>query len=173
MIVILLGYMASGKSTIGKILAKKLNYEFLDLDDFIEASEKRSIKDIFETLGEIYFRKKESYYLSKILSKSNNIVLALGGGTPCYGNNMEMLLQHRNVTSVYLNATIKSLVNRLENEKEKRPLISHLKTKHQLNEFVGKHLFERFQFYNKANYTINTDDKNENEIVEAIILRLF
>jgi shikimate kinase len=173
MIVILIGYMASGKSTIGRILAKKLSYDFIDLDDYIEVAEMKSINDIFKTSGEIYFRKKETQYLSEVITNKNNIVLALGGGTPCYGNNMETILNSKHVTSIYLKATIASIIERLENEKDKRPLISHLSTKSELSEFIGKHLFERMQFYSKAKYTIDTNNKNKDTIIEEIIFNLF
>ncbi|VAV84271.1 Shikimate kinase I [hydrothermal vent metagenome] len=173
MIVVLIGYMASGKSTIGRVLAKKLDYNFIDLDDYIEATEKESISDIFETSGEIYFRKRETQYLNEIIANKNNIVLALGGGTPCYGNNMETVLNSEHVTSIYLKTTIASIVERLETEKDKRPLVSHLNTTNELSEFVGKHLFERVQFYSKAKYIVDTNNKNIEEIIEEIIFNLF
>ncbi len=173
MIVVLIGYMASGKSTIGRVLAKKLDYNFIDLDDYIEATEKESISDIFETSGEIYFRKRETQYLNEIIANKNNIVLALGGGTPCYGNNMETILKSEHVTSIYLKATIDCIVERLENEKDKRPLISHLNTKNELSEFIGKHLFERVQFYSRAKYAVDTNNKNKDAIIEEIIFNLF
>jgi shikimate kinase len=173
MIVVLIGYMASGKSTIGRILAKKLSYDFIDLDGYIEVAEKKSINDIFKDSGEIYFRKKEAQNLNNIITNKNNIVLALGGGTPCYGNNMEELLKSEHVTSIYLKSTIASIVERLEDEKDKRPIVSHLDTKNELSEFIGKHLFERVQFYSKAKYTIDTNNKNKDEIIEEIIFNLF
>lgn len=173
MIVILIGYMASGKSTIGRILAKKLNYDFIDLDDYIEVAEKKSINDIFKISGEIYFRKKETQYLSEVITNKNNIVLALGGGTPCYGNNMETILNSKHATSIYLKATIVSIIERLESEKDKRPLISHLNTKSELSEFIGKHLFERIQFYSKAKHAVDTNNKNKDAIIEEIIFNLF
>ena len=91
MIVVLMGYMGSGKSTIGKELATLLKYNFLDLDDYISEKENATISDIFKDKGEIYFRKKETEYLKEIINSYNDIVLALGGGTPCYGNNLKIL----------------------------------------------------------------------------------
>ena len=173
MIIVLIGYMASGKSTIGRILANKLDYDFIDLDNYIEKKEGQSIVDIFKTKGEIYFRKKEALHLSKIIAVENNFILSLGGGTPCYGNNMNILLDHINVTSIYLKASIGTLIERLENEKSKRPLISHLKNQEALGEFIGKHLFERTQFYSQANFTVATNNKTQDEIIENTILKLF
>lgn len=173
MIIVLIGYMASGKSTLGRILAKKLDYNFIDLDDYIEENEETSINNIFKDKGEIYFRIKESVYLNHILKTKKNIILSLGGGTPCYGNNMVKILNKKNAISIYLKSSISTLVSRLKNEKTKRPLIAHLKTDDLLIEFIGKHLFERAQFYNKADKIIVTDQKTENEIIEDLIFKLF
>jgi len=173
MVIVLLGYMASGKSTIGKILAKKLNYTFIDLDDYIVEKENLTVPEIFKQKGEIYFRKLETNYLKELLSLSNNVVLSLGGGTPCYSNNMDSILQTENVTSIYLKASIENLVNKLENEKAKRPLVAHLKTKEDVTEFIGKHLFERSYFYNQAELVLTTDMKKKKDIIEEIILNLF
>ena len=84
MIIVLIGYMASGKSTIGRILADKLNYSFIDLDDYIEEKEQTSVSEIFKSKGEIYFRKLETTSLQALLNNKDNLVLSLGGGTPCY-----------------------------------------------------------------------------------------
>lgn len=173
MIVVLIGYMASGKSTLGRILAKKLNYNFIDLDDFIEKGEQTAISEIFKSKGEIYFRKKETQYLNHILKNKTKLVLSLGGGTPCYGNNMDAVLNCKHVVSIYLKASIATLVKRLKKEKSKRPLIAHIQTDDLLAEFIGKHLFERSRFYNQSEYIISTDNKTENEIVENLILKLF
>ncbi|MDU8886119.1 shikimate kinase [Yeosuana sp. MJ-SS3] len=173
MVVILLGYMTSGKSTIGKVLAQKLDYVFLDLDTYIEKREAMNVANIFKTKGEIYFRKLESIYLQEIISSYQNTVLALGGGTPCYANNMEVILKLKKVTSIYLKVSLHELVDRLEKEKHQRPLVSHLKTKNEILEFVGKHLFERSNYYNQANLVIDTDDKSVDEIIEDIIIQLF
>lgn len=169
-----MGYMASGKSIIGKDLANKLDYNFIDLDDYIVAREGESISSIFESFGEIYFRKIESKYLMEVLESKNNVVLSLGGGTPCYGNNIDLIYSNEKVVSFYLKASINTLVSRLEKEKSKRPLVARLNSRNNLQEFVGKHLFERNQFYNQANFiVINDNDVSINTIVEDIIVKLF
>ncbi len=173
MILILIGYMASGKSTIGRILAKQLNYKFLDLDDYIEENEKATVSNIFQAKGEVYFRKKETQYLNQLLESESNLVLSLGGGTPCYSNNMDLILNTVNAKSVYLKASIPTLIDRLKNEKSKRPLIAHIETDELLAEFIGKHLFERSQFYSQANVIISTDNFNEAQIIEEITNKLF
>ncbi|AXT20606.1 shikimate kinase [Flavobacteriaceae bacterium AU392] len=173
MIIILLGYMASGKSTIGRELAEKLKYNFIDLDDFIEQSEGKTISSIFKDKGEIYFRKKEALSLNQILVDNTKLILALGGGTPCYAGNMDKITNNKAITSIYLKSSINSIVERLENETNKRPLISHLTSRELLIEFIGKHLFERTQFYNQSDITITTDLKTTRTIVDDIILNLF
>ena len=172
MIVVLMGYMGSGKSTVGKELATVLNYNFLDLDDYIIDKEKASVFDIFKTNGEIYFRKKETEYLKELIESSQNLVLALGGGTPCYGNNIDLLTHNVNIELFYLKLSIPLLTKRLFEERQKRPLISHLNSEDKLMEFIGKHLFERVQYYNQAEYTIDTDNKSKQDVIEAILTRL-
>jgi shikimate kinase len=173
MIVVLIGYMASGKSTLGNILADKLNYEFIDLDDYIEKEEKSTVSNMFKLKGEIYFRKMETHYLKELLSGSNNLVLSLGGGTPCYSQNMDVILNTKNVKSVYLKASIPTLMARLINEKSKRPLVAHIETDDLLKEFIGKHLFERSQFYSLAHVTVTTDNKLTKDIIEELVFKLF
>lgn len=167
--VVLLGYMGSGKSSVGKILAQSLNINFYDLDDYIESKEKLTISQLFSTKGEIYFRLKESEYLKELLNTDESFVLALGGGTPCYSNNMDQIIE--NSTSVYLKATLKTLVSRLIKEKEKRPLIAQLRID-KFNEFIAKHLFERSLFYEQATYSLTTDEKLIQNIVNEIEILL-
>lgn len=161
--------MGSGKSTIAKILAKNLSYAALDLDDYIVEREGKSIEKIFKERGEVYFRKIEGEYLREILESNSNLVLALGGGTPCYGNNLENInLKSR---SIYLKGSIKTLFSRLEKEKSQRPLISSLDSA-DLTEFVAKHLFERRNFYEKADLIISVDGKSAEEIAAEILNEL-
>ena len=169
--IVLLGYMASGKSTIGREISKKLDMKFIDLDDYISKREKRSISDIFKVKGEIYFRRIESLYLSEILNSKDNFILSLGGGTPCYSNNMDLIMNSEAV-SIYIKAGIKTLVSRLTAEKNKRPLVAELEDD-KLVEFVAKHLFERRFFYEQASMTVNTEDKSLEEITTEIRILLY
>jgi len=173
MIIVLMGYMASGKSFIGKVLAKKIGYDFMDLDDYIEEREGKTISNIFESFGEIHFRKIETQYLKEILDSKTNIVFSLGGGTPCYGDNLNIIKNNLKVASFYLNTTINTIVSRLENEKLKRPLVARFESKEVLQEFIGKHLFERSHFYNQADFVIRNDDAFIDHIVESIVIKLF
>ena len=170
--IILIGYMGSGKSTIGKNLSKMLNYDFIDLDDYIQEKEQLTIPQLFKNKGEIYFRKKEHLYLKEVL-EMNNVILSLGGGTPCYGANMDAILGADGTHSVYLKSSIPNLVQRLTSEKSTRPLIAHIQTDEDLTEFIGKHLFERSFYYNQSHHTIATDRKTVQEITEEIIAGLF
>ncbi|MBV7441788.1 shikimate kinase [Weeksellaceae bacterium TAE3-ERU29] len=166
MVITLIGYMGSGKSSIGKILSEKLNYTFLDLDEVIEKQEKLKISEIFKKKGEVYFRKLESQTLKNILESQDNIILSTGGGTPVFYDNMDSILKKS--VSFYLQATPITLAERLDPEKQSRPLIAHL-PKTDLPEFIAKHLFERNPFYQKSKFTIKTDGLTPQEIADEII----
>ena len=159
--------MASGKSSIGKKLAKKRHVSFVDLDDYITNKEKLNIPDIFQTKGEIYFRKIEAKYLDELLHRKDDFILAVGGGTPCYGQNMNII--NNGSTSIYLKSSIQTIYGKLSKlkNKQKRPLISSIANK-DLKEFIAKHLFERSRFYEQANYIVTTDNKSKKEIIEEI-----
>ena len=169
--IIILGYMGSGKSIIGRELSLKMNKKFVDLDSYIEEKEKDSISNIFQKNGDLYFRKQESKYLKEILSNNTDLVLSVGGGTPCYFDNLDMMTSNNNVSFYLKNSNIQ-LTSRLFNEKNKRPLISNISSKEKLLEFVSKHLFEREFFYNSATHKIDCNDKSVSEIVDEIISNL-
>ncbi len=147
--------MGSGKSTIGNTLAVKLKLPFIDLDQQLEKQENMSIQQLFQTRGELYFRKAERKALAHLIDLSSPAVIALGGGTPCYFDNMERLIQSKHY-SVYLKAAIPTLAKHLKKEKESRPLISHIDNDQDLNEFIAKASFSSVQFLSKSkNYTIH------------------
>ncbi len=172
MIVVLLGYMGCGKSTVGQILAEKLEFSFLDLDDYIEQNQQATISEIFDSKGEIFFRKLEAEAVKQLSKDSDSLVLALGGGTPCYSDTMQFLVNHPNVKTVFLNLSIKKLSERLINEKAKRPLIANLNDE-DISEFIAKHLFERSFYYNQAEIGIQTDSLSTDEIIATIQSKLF
>lgn len=163
--VVLLGYMASGKSVIGKILANRLKMKFVDLDHYIEEKEGSSISRIFEKNGEIYFRKIEKNYLLELLNKDDEFVLSLGGGTPVYGDNMSSVIEKS--ISFYLSSPVKTLFERLKNETFQRPLVADIGEEN-LQEFIAKHLFERNPFYRKAAHIVEVQDKSISEIIKEI-----
>ena len=162
----LVGYMGSGKTTIGKDLSEKLHLNFKDLDLLIEESTQKSISALFKELGEIKFRKLERKILLSQLESDSDFVLALGGGTPVYYDNMKQINDY--TTCVYLRANPKFLAERLIHEKPIRPLIAHLADE-DLREFVAKHLFERRNFYEEANYVIDIHLKSPQEITNEIM----
>ena len=164
--IVLLGYMASGKSSVGKLLSKKLSMKFLDLDDYIINKEGMSIAEIFEKKGEVYFRVIENKYLKEVLNTKDQFILALGGGTPCYANNMEEINKGDTV-SIYLQGKTKTMIDRLIKKKSKRPLIASL-TDDKIPEFVAKHLFERRLYYELAKITVEIDAKSKKEVAKEL-----
>jgi shikimate kinase len=166
-IIILLGYMGCGKSTIGKGLADKLNIVFTDLDDVLSADQHCTISKLFDQKGPKVFRQLEHQALLNTLNNETKCVLSLGGGTPCYYDTMERVAK---VTPniFYLKASATSLATRLFPEKDSRPLISHISNEEDLKDFIAKHLFERKHFYAQAKHTINVDNKAVLEVINAI-----
>lgn len=162
--------MGSGKSTIAVFLAQKLQIPFKDLDQIIENETQMSIKTIFESKGEIYFRKLEHTTLRRLMASQESFVLSLGGGTPCYANNHEFL-NGAGVVSFYLKVPIETLANRLSSEKATRPIIAN-QYPQGLQEFIGQHLFERSYYYQQATHTIAANEKSPEEIVAEIELVL-
>jgi shikimate kinase len=155
-VIILIGFMGCGKSTFGRKLAKQLNYQFMDADDAIEAKYKLKIKDIFSQFGEAHFRKLEEKFILE-LNKEQDIVLATGGGMPCFGKNMDLLNQLG--ITFYLQRPIPELVHRLINAKRPRPLIQG-KNQSELTEFIEELLPKREVFYLKSQHVLNRDQHN-------------
>ena len=166
--IFLLGYMGSGKSYLGKQLSEKTGREFLDMDEVIENREGSSISEIFEKRGEIYFRKLERKVLEDLLKSKKPAVISLGGGTPCYGTNMELIKNDKDIVSFYLKWNIESLTERLSLEKDHRPMISHLENREKLEEFIRKHLFERGFYYNQSDHIVNCENKSAQQIIDEI-----
>lgn len=164
--IVLLGYMGCGKSVIGTSLAKKQNVPFYDLDQKIEIETQNSILELFQNKGEIYFRKKENEILKSLLAYDHDFVLSLGGGTPCYYNNHELLLQD-DIFSIYLKANVDTLVDRLLNEKNQRPLLVN-QDEVSLKDFINKHLFDRNFYYHQATKIVTVDDKSVDQIANEI-----
>ena len=162
--IFLTGYMGSGKSSTGKLLASQLDYNFIDVDKFIEKEYKMTIPEIFSSKGEKEFRAMEHNCLKKVVEKENTVV-ACGGGTPCYYGNMELM--NNNGTTVYLKMSIDTLVNRLLHAKDKRPLILN-KTEKELKEFVNRQLEKREDIYHKAQYIVKAKELNVQELADFI-----
>ena len=167
--IVLLGYMASGKSSLGKALAENLDCRFIDLDDYIAKKEQLSITDLFDKKGEASFRKKEKKYLKKLIRKDKSFVLALGGGTPEIKGVMKLINKY--CISFYLNANTQTLYNRLAPKTVERPLLTHI-SEDFLKEYIDMHLGKRKKYYEKANFEVAVDDLNVEEIVVKIISKL-
>ena len=103
-----------------------------------------------------------------LLDSHNYKIISIGGGTPCYSDNIELIIKSKCII-FYLRANVDTLADRLFNEKDKRPLISRIKSKKDLKTFISKHLFERNQFYLKSNFVIDVDKKTEIEITNECI----
>ncbi|MEZ4919673.1 MAG: shikimate kinase [Saprospiraceae bacterium] len=144
-LVFLIGFMGSGKSTLGPFLAKELDYEFLDLDEAIEQGERQSIDSIFKSQGETGFRILESAYLKRTGLLSHTVV-ACGGGAPCFFDNLDWMKQHGKV--VYLEAGPKVLAERLQQATTIRPIVRAVEPD-ELFSFVATKLRERNPFTNK------------------------
>ncbi|AWI25816.1 shikimate kinase [Flavobacterium pallidum] len=165
--IILLGYMGSGKTTVGKILSQKIHIPAYDLDEIIEESEQAGIPEIFSSKGEIWFRKAEHKALMVQLQRPESFILSLGGGTPCYANNHEFLKQE-DVISIYLKATVGTLMQRLREGISGRPLITSISEQEQ-SDYIAAHLFERSFYYNQARFKINTDALTPEGVAQEII----
>jgi len=157
----LTGMMGVGKSTIGKILAKKLNYNFVDVDKLIESKENLSINLIFKHKGESYFRKIEYKVILSEL-KNNNSVISLGGGA--FLNNAIRKNAKKLSTSFWLDVPVEELIKRLKKNK-KRPLLLNKN----LSETVKKIYFDRKKIYNEADYRIKCNSLRSGEIVNKIL----
>lgn len=166
--VFLIGYMGVGKTTIGKLLSKELDVEFIDLDKYIESRYRKSIEDIFAEKGETRFRIIEREMLREIAT-FQNVLISTGGGTPCFFDNMDVMNEVG--ITIYVKASVDQLVSRLLASKNVRPILND-KTPEELKEFVASHLAEREKYYSKAKLTYYTEclvsHGDVNETVDAI-----
>ena len=162
--IVLVGYMGSGKSTLGKKLASKLGFSFYDTDQIIEEQYKISIYNFFEKYEEDVFREIEYDVLKNTLIH-NNAVISTGGGTPCFRNNMDII--NKNSYSVYIKMHIDSIETRLINSKKSRPLLKDI-SQTNLKAFIEKQLLEREKYYNQANLIIKGEKLDINYLIESL-----
>ena len=158
--VFLIGFMGSGKTHWGRIWAAKSRLTFFDLDSRIEKAFRMKISDIFEKKGEEKFRELERYHLRKFEHKKN-FLLACGGGTPCFSDNMEWMKQQGKV--IYLKAEAELILEQVMNETEQRPLLKKINPS-ELLFFIQKKLMEREPYYSKADLILNVEDLKEDSI---------
>lgn len=151
--IILIGYMGSGKTTVGKALSKATGMMFYDLDWYIESRMRKTVSQIFAERGEEGFRQIEYNMLHEV-AEFENVIISCGGGTPCFFDNMDYLNQQGDV--VYLKATPETLYKHLLMAKVERPLLKD-KTPEQLIDYITEHLKERAPFYEKARHTLDVN----------------
>lgn len=156
----LLGYMYCGKTTVGHRLTDLLGYEFVDLDQLFEARYHTAIPLFFQRWGEEAFRKLEQQVLHST-ETMDNVVIATGGGTPCYFDNMDWINSHG--TSIYLAATMDLILRRAAESKKTRPILAH-KTVEERQEFIMDQLSQRLPYYQQATLTISADDPDYDEL---------
>jgi shikimate kinase len=161
----LIGFMGSGKTYWGRQLSQKLNIPFFDMDEQIVNSEGRSINEIFEKFGEEYFRLKEKGILYTVTEAHPTFVMACGGGSPCYFNNIDYMNQSG--TTVWLNTPLTVLFQRLLNEKDKRPLLKDL-SDDQLKSFIIKKFADRKIYYEQAEVIIDDEEISLDHFIEKI-----
>ncbi len=164
--IFLIGYMCSGKSTIGSLLAKKMNFNFVDLDSLIEQELGLTISEIFLNKGEKFFRKIERNILTSY-AFDNSTIIATGGGTPCFFENNDFM-NYSGIT-IYLKVSCKELVRRLKIN-YKRPLLFNNKIC--LNDFVNSQIIHREKYYFRSRFTIESDSISPNQIYNLLKKKL-
>lgn len=165
--IFLIGFMGAGKTTLGKRLANKSGLPFVDVDQKIEAYFQLSIQSIFEKYGEAFFRKEESKMLEKLIEEFPQAILSVGGGLPCYNNNIELM--NLSGTTCYLHRPVKELFHRLKNSKENRPLLTG-KSDAELLQYIEVKLLEREVFYSKAKIIVYRDQQDVSSLMKLLEL---
>jgi shikimate kinase len=160
----LIGFMGSGKSTVGKQLATALQLPLFDTDSLIETRTGKSIAEIFATEGEAHFRSREYQLLHELLTGNQQAVIVCGGGTPCIFDAMDRLNKY--AVTIYLQTPVEILYARLKDTAAQRPL---LQGKEDLPKFITDLFAQREKFYRQAHHTIATESKTVEKIVEEII----
>ena len=164
--IFLIGFMGSGKTYWGRLLSQKLSIPFFDLDEQVTEHTGKTIVDIFATEGEEYFRMQETELLHIISESHDAFVMACGGGSPCYFNNIEYM--NSSGTTVWINTPLETLFTRLIGEKDKRPLIKTL-SDDQLKSFINRKFADRKIYYEQADAVINEDPPVLEHIIEKIL----
>jgi len=163
--IFLIGFMGSGKTHWGRLLSQKLAIPFFDLDEQIIENSGKTIVEIFEEEGEEQFRLREKDILHIITESHDGFVMATGGGSPCYFNNIDYMNQAG--TTVWINTPLDIIFTRLLEEKEKRPLIKSL-SDDQLKSFIAKKFAGRRMYYEQADVTVDEDPVQVEQIIEKV-----
>ena len=152
--IFIVGMPGSGKSTMAKYLSSETSFKYLDLDEEIELKSKKSVSKIFEIDGEESFRVLEKETLDEIIQKEEKFILATGGGTPSYDDNMKKM--NKNGITIFLNTSPEILIERIS-RKNKRPLFNSTN----IREKVSKILNERIKFYKQSKYSIINNNREK------------
>ena len=163
--IFLIGFMGSGKTYWGSLLSRKLNLPFFDLDEQIAINEGKSIITLFADKGEEHFRLLEKDALHIITESHESFVMACGGGSPCFFNNIDYM--NRSGTSVWINASFETLLKRLVKEKANRPMIKDL-SEEQIRGLIIKKFADRKIYYEQADILLDEEDFNIEKLVEKI-----
>ncbi len=163
--VILIGFMGVGKTSVGKKLARKLNFDFIDTDYEVEILADKTIPEIFNQYGENYFRKLENSILEKFV-KNEDVVISTGGGIITTKENYNILKGEENV--IFLDASVETIIRHLQNERNKRPL---LKESENLNKKIEELLSSRYEKYRElSDILIDINGKNIDEVISQILV---
>lgn len=163
-LIFLVGYMGCGKTTLGRKLASRMGYQFVDMDLFIEEKYFKSIPRIFAEEGEEAFRKKEKEALSE-LSHFTNTVISTGGGAPCFNENMDLM--NNSGTTVFIDVPPEMLASRLKHSKEERPILKG-KEKEELLSYIRAALMQRRPFYEKAQYVVEGGGLTVDDLIKVL-----
>lgn len=163
--IFLIGFMGSGKSSLGRELAHKLGLSFIDIDTYIEQKTSSSIAGIFNMQGEEKFREIEHQCLQELML-AENVVIATGGGTPCFHNNMEII--NKNGISIYIKLNAGILASRLVDDKDKRPILKFTDNTKSFRENIEHLLETREPCYLKANYIVEGKNISAKIIIEKL-----
>ena len=164
--IFLVGFMGSGKTTIGRCLAERIGFDFVDTDHFIEMQQGMTVSELFARHGEDAFRKMEHNLLLEI-QQLDYTVVSTGGGMPCYGNNMDIMRSCGKV--VYLKTPPQTLTRRLLCSPNERPLIEG-KTEKELEQYIVEKLNEREHFYSRAHIVVENEHLSMEELLQALHL---
>jgi shikimate kinase len=165
--IFLIGFMGSGKSTIGKLLASNIHYRFVDTDQKVEKFMENDIPSIFNIDGEKAFRLAENKILLKLISQPGNAVISTGGGTPCFNGHMDLM--NSKGISVYLKRTTDDLFNFLQTEHLNRPMLSG---KTDLKTTINSMVLIRELYYNQAKHIVEIDPEESDITVAERIVKL-
>ena len=163
--IFLLGYMGAGKTTVGKLLAKRMNLSFIDLDFYIEGRYRKKISDLFTVHGEDGFRQIEQRMLKEV-AEFEDVLVSTGGGTPCFFHNMDFMNQKG--TTVYLKVSVNELASRLETCKQTRPVLKN-RSGEDLKKFISDSLEGRRAFYEKAQIHFEAEQMMTEKDISVIV----